>query len=100
MRGKYGLSYASVKFWRRYIDDVIIIWQGTREAFMEFYAKIQDVHNDIDFDEVAMEEPGKPLVALDVTLAIEQGSIVWRHYRKDTASDQVIHFRSAHDEGT
>lgn len=72
----------------------------TREAFMEFYAKIQDVHNDIDFDEVAIEEPGKPLVALDVTLAIEQGSIVWRHYRKDTASDQVIHYRSAHDEGT
>ena len=98
MREK-GLGVEFIRFWKRYVDDIIIIWKGSREEFNEFFRKINLIHADIKFTQ-EVELPGQPLVALDVTLAFVEGKIVWRHFRKSTASDQVIHWRSAHDDNT
>ena len=96
MRNELGL-YNLVSFWKRYVDDILLIWKGSREELAIFWDQMNQIDPNIKFTKEE-EEPGKPLVCLDVTLEFVEGKIVWKHYRKDTASDQVIHYRSAHDE--
>ena len=37
--------------WRRFIDDIFIIWSGTSEQFSEFFNFLNSYHPTIKFDE-------------------------------------------------
>ena len=55
----------NIQIWKRFIDDIFIIWTGTLEEFQDFMDKINQIHPTIKFThEVSKNE----LTFLDVTV--------------------------------
>ena len=54
-----------IKLWKRLIDDIFVIWTGSKPEFITFMTKINQIHNTIKFTyEVSETE----LTFLDITL--------------------------------
>ena len=54
-----------INLWRRYIDDIFIIWTGTDEQLMSFMTKINSLHPTIKFTH---EADDNELTFLDMTI--------------------------------
>ena len=55
----------SIHTWKRFIEDIFIIWTGSNEEFKEFMSKINQIHPTIKFTH---EISDTKLAFLDITL--------------------------------
>ena len=56
-----------IQMWKRYIDDIFIIWTGSNEDLGEFMNKINSIHLTIKFTH---ESDDNELTFLDMTVYI------------------------------
>ena len=83
------------KFWRRFIDDILLIWIGSEAELKEFLDFINTLHPTIkftasyDFNEAKAD-------FLDTTIYIQNGKITTDLYRKPTHSPQYLLPSSTH----
>ena len=82
--------------WRRFIDDIFIIWSGTREQFREFFNFLNSFHPTIKFDEPQHNEEENSCEFLDLKISIENSKIQTDLFRKETSKPRALLPSSAH----
>ena len=82
--------------WRRFIDDIFIIWSGTHEQFLEFFNHINTYHATIKFDEPQHNEEENSCNFLDLKISIQNNKINTDLFRKETSKPQALLPSSAH----
>lgn len=81
-------------YFGRFIDDIIAVFIGNKEAFVDLFTDVVDENIKLTY-----VHGDKELEALDVKLRIENdGTISSRLYRKPTDGHQYLHWSSAHPE--
>ena len=81
--------------YKRFIDDIFIIWTSGREEFEKFKKHCNEFNNDIKFEWTEMNEEGKTAF-LDVELTLSDGFISTRIFSKACDKHQYILPTSAH----
>ena len=82
--------------WKRYIDDILVIWTVSDEEFQEFFNFLNSFHTTIKFDEPQHNSEDNSCEFLDLKISIEDGKISTDLYRKDTAKPRALLPSSAH----
>ena len=83
-----------VKFWYRYVDDIVCLFTGTNRHLELFLKHLNSIHPSIQF---TMEvETNKALNFLDLTLTREEHHISFSIFHKPTQSDTIIPADSHH----
>ena len=82
-------------FYKRYIDDILIIWTGTEDSFLEFMAAINALHPTIKFT-YTYDIKNKSTTFLDTTVFIKGNKIYTDLYRKETDRVQYLLPSSCH----
>ncbi|XP_053571499.1 uncharacterized protein LOC128661246 [Bombina bombina] len=82
-----------VLMWVRYVDDVLVLWDGTVEEFNTFVSILN--HNDRNIF-LTSETSERELNFLDITLKKEGLKIVTENYRKKNATNSILHANSSH----
>ena len=70
--------------WRRFIDDIFIIWTGSHSQFDQFFNFINAYHPTIKFDEPQHNSEGNYCEFLDLKIYIEEGNICTDFFRKES----------------
>ena len=91
-----------VLFWRRYIDDIFLVYRGEREQFDSYLADINKIHPTIKF---MAECNSDQATFLDVTAYKgerfkETGVLDVKTYIKPTNKQLYVHATSYHPKGT
>jgi hypothetical protein len=82
-------------FYKRYIDDILMLWKGSEEKFLEFMNKINSLHPTIKFTH-SFEMKSKSATFLDTTIQIKNGKISKDLYRKEIDRIQYLLPSSCH----
>lgn len=83
-----------ILFWGRYIDDILIFWDGTETLFHDFVTVLNS--NDIGM-RFTSEIHSKSINFLDLTITLTgDGSVHTGVYRKETATNSFLHWDSSH----
>ena len=87
-----------LRFWKRFIDDGIGIWKGTKRTFISFLKKLNKETNkygiNFPIDEAQF---GKTVHFLDVTFYIDENNhIQYKSYTKPTDSKRYLRPQSFH----
>lgn len=80
-------------FYKRYIDDIFIIWPHKEEALLGFIEAFNSVHPSISFTHNYSKTD---INFLDVSVTIEGTKLVTQLYRKPTDRQKYLHFDSCH----
>ncbi|XP_053575468.1 uncharacterized protein LOC128664684 [Bombina bombina] len=82
-----------VLMWVRYVDDVLVLWDGSVEEFHDFVHELN--HNDRNI--ILTSETNKTeLNFLDITIKKEGLKIVTENFRKKNATNSILHADSGH----
>ncbi|XP_050513525.1 uncharacterized protein LOC126889333 [Diabrotica virgifera virgifera] len=84
-----------IKFYARYVDDTLIIWNGTIDILHDFLDFLNTLHDTIKFT-LEIQNDSKSLNFLDLTLTLRNGTIDFGIYRKPTHTGTVIPADSHH----
>ena len=92
------MNTSELRFWKRFIDDGLGIWKGTKRTFNSFVTKLNKETNKygikFPIDEAQF---GKTVNFLDVTLYIdENNNIQYKSYTKPTDSKRFLRPQSFH----
>ena len=79
--------------WKRYIDDIFMIWQHGSEELNIFLEQLNNFHPSIKFTE---EHSNEGLPFLDTYIYLEDGTLKTRVYHKPTDNKQYLHYESCH----
>ena len=80
----------------RFIDDIFMIWNGTKEELDKFILTLNHQHNTIKFD---IKTSTKEIEFLDTKVFIdERNQLKTKLYTKDTDTHNYLHRTSAHPE--
>lgn len=84
-----------IKFWKRFIDDIIGLWKGTRRQFSAFVEMLNKKAEQfgIKFGDWQI---GKSVNFLDLTLELDNGQIHHRLYKKPTDARLYLRTDSYH----
>ena len=88
--------------WKRYIDDIFLVWTDTKESLEQFIKSINDLHPHINFTaEFSTDE----IIFLDLCLYkgerfAKEGILDIKTHIKPTNTQQYVHASSAHPPGT
>ena len=85
-----------IKLWLRYVDDILIVWEGSDKEFEELVIEINERENGLRFQE---EMGGSRINYLDLDITIEEGRFKYDIYRKKTYTDLIIPKESFHPIG-
>ncbi|CAN7951161.1 unnamed protein product [Ixodes pacificus] len=80
-------------FYKRFIDDIFLIWTHTEEQLFIFIERFNRAHPNIKFTH---EYSRTSINFLDVTLSVEGNKLQTRLYRKPTDSQKYLHYHSSH----
>ena len=81
-------------FWRRYVDDVFVIFKGNKSDVPIFLSFLNSLHTNIEF---TSELPVNNCIPfLDLFIKLSSNKINFSIYRKPTTTDHVIPFHSNH----
>ncbi|XP_018108445.1 uncharacterized protein LOC108711328 [Xenopus laevis] len=84
-----------IKKYHRYIDDLIIIWEGDNQQLESFVDYCNDNNNNIRFtyksDQLTMD-------FLDIQFTIKESCILTDVYRKTLSRNSLLHRHSSHPE--
>lgn len=84
-------------FWHRYVDDVIVGFDGSREELLELFNWINNLHSNINFT-LEVEE-NNSLNFLDLTIHRTNQGLAFDIFRKPTQTDHSINNLSCHQLG-
>ena len=84
-----------IHFYRRYIDDIFIIWTGSKDEFDQFVNTINALHQTIKFTSDHNFD-NKSTTFLDLTVSIKDNKIKTDLYRKETDKIQYLLPSSCH----
>ncbi|XP_040206073.1 uncharacterized protein LOC120937139 [Rana temporaria] len=83
-----------IKLWRRYIDDIFIVWDGPEEDLLAFFNALNINDFNLTF---TMIHDKNTLTFLDVKLFIDPDRYLRSTlFRKATAGNTILHFDSHH----
>ena len=83
-----------IRYYGRYIDDVILVWSGTESDLQKFIEYINQVHSTIKF---TYEYSTKEIHFLDITLKKDvHGNLSTDIYQKSTDTHSYLQRNSAH----
>ena len=88
--------------WKRYIDDIFLVWTNTKESLEQFIKSINDLHPRINFTaEFSTDE----IIFLDLCpykgeRFAKEGILDIKTHIKPTNTQQYVHASSAHPPGT
>ena len=82
--------------WRRFIDDIFLIWLGSWAQFHEFYTHLNNFHATMKFDEPCYNSNANSCDFLDLKISIHNGKIETDLFRKETAKSTALLPSSAH----
>ena len=77
----------------RYIDDIFLIWTGTKNEFDQFFKGLNEKHPSIKFDYKASKDC---IVFLDPEIYLRNGKLNTWIYRKETDRKHYLHIKSEH----
>ena len=88
--------------WKRYIDDIFLVWTDTKESLQQFIKSINGLHERINF---TAEFSTTEITFLDLCLYkgerfAKEGILDIKTHIKPTNTQQYIHASSAHPPGT
>ena len=92
------MNSTQIRFWKRFIDDCIGIWRGSRRAFESFVKKLNEATKPygIHFPLSEMQF-GDVVHFLDITLYLSEGNIInYRSYTKPTDAKRYLRPQSFH----
>ena len=81
---------------KRFIDDIFLIWLGTSDQLKEFHAHINSAHKTIKFDEPQYDETTNSCNFLDLNVSIKEGQIITDVHRKPTDNPSALLPSSSH----
>ena len=85
----------NIIFWRRYVDDVLVLWDGDNLSHIEnFHKYINTAHPNIKYT-IEIEQNNN-LKFLDLSITKLQDSLEFDIYRKPTQTDTIIPMDSHH----
>jgi peptide-methionine (R)-S-oxide reductase len=89
-----------VHFYKRYIDDIFIIWTGTNDEFTKFTEEINNLHQTIKFTK-EYDQGTRSTTFLDMTITITANNKIKTDlYRKETDKVQYLLPSSCHPSHT
>lgn len=77
----------------RYIDDIFLLWKGTRAQLDKFIHDINEVHPSIRF---TTESSEREINFLDTTVQISNSKLITKTFRKPTDRSAYLHNTSYH----
>lgn len=84
--------------WRRYIDDILIIWLGTTNELDDFHTYLNNSHTTIKFDKPQYDASTNSCNFLDLKVSIQEGKIVTDLFKKETSIPSALLPSSSHPE--
>ena len=85
----------NIILWRRYVDDVFIIWEGDDMSEIQvFHDIINELHHNIKFTKEI--EQNNNIKFLDLDITHNEKGIFFDIYRKPTQTDVIIPYDSHH----
>ena len=87
-----------IRFWKRFIDDVVGVWRGTKRSFYNFVKQLnaETMKYGIEFP-ISEVQFGKSVHVLDLTASLDQdNTIQYQGYSKPTDSKRYLHPNSFH----
>ena len=82
-----------IEFWRRFIDDIFILWQHGEDELKLFVNWLNEQHDSIKF---TSQYGRKEVPYLDLNMSIENGKITTDLYKKTTDTNTILPFSSCH----
>lgn len=79
--------------WKRYIDDILILWRGDRNECDSFLEWVNNLNTNLRFTRT-LEEKSIPF--LDLLIHLEGGQLRTTTFKKPTDRNSLLHFRSHH----
>lgn len=89
----YGISRPEIKFYRRYIDDIIIVWEGSSESFLDFLDELNQ--NDYGISFTGKSNPDV-IDYLDLQILKQGGELFTKTFFKVTDRNGYIPTSSCH----
>lgn len=83
----------NITLWKRYIDDIFLIWTGTSDALEEFCGWLNGRSRDIQLTMAYSEEQ---IHFLDLTVKIEENMLYTPLYRKPLERNTLLGYTSNH----
>ena len=85
-----------IKCWKRFIDDIFIIFTGNYEELDNLHKYLNTVHNTMKFDDYQHNRDDNSCNFLDLNIKIENGKICTDLYRKETDKPTALLPSSSH----
>ena len=92
---KHIYSYIKEKslLYLRYIDDMFMIWKGTKVELITFIKELNEKHKTVKFDfQISLRK----IAFLDAVLYKDENNIQTTLYRKPTDQQPFLHAKSEH----
>lgn len=91
-------EFSNIILWKRFIDDILAVWTGTREDLQRFVEVLNSIDDSITFTLTLHETE---INFLDVTIFKDPTSsrLLTKMFFKDTDSKTLIHKKSFHPKG-
>lgn len=77
----------NIIYWKRYVDDILFLWNGTADTFDKLITKLKNIYHSI---KITVEHVGKEINLLDIKISITDNTHTFGIYRKPTCSDILI----------
>ena len=85
--------FKHILVWKRYVDDIFGIFNGTKEQLMQLHQYLNTIHPHIKF---TLEiEDNNSIPFLDITISKHNNKLKFNIYRKSTTTKRLIPFNSA-----
>jgi hypothetical protein len=89
---KHCLEDKEIIYYNRYVDDIIIIYDGTKTEEDKIENQLNSIHQNLKFN--GTEDKHNQINYLDLTIRHDKKDLTVYIYRKPTMSDVTIHFTS------
>lgn len=81
------------ELWKRFIDDIFMLWTGTEEELLQFFEFINGYHTTIKF---TMNHSTDSVSFLDVLISLKNGYLQTDLFSKPTDTHAYLHSTSCH----
>ena len=89
--GRYSYK---ILYWHRYVDDILILYRGSKRQCEKLLMHINKIHKNITF--TAEYEHNNTINSLDLSITKLEHRNKFSIYRKPTSADTLIHNSSNH----
>ncbi|XP_069508614.1 uncharacterized protein [Ambystoma mexicanum] len=84
---------SALKMYKRYIDDIFIIWDSSKGDHKAFFNWINNLNSNLKF---TIETSNKEIPFLDLLIKVDKKALVVDLYRKNTDRNTILHHKSFH----